>query len=177
MVSGNRYLPRGSNENTLCITSTGNVSVAGMVIPVVTRESHLGKTQLMFFPKKTLETCYDVLQNSLLLKLGIVILCPKYYMTFFMELFTTMVQRGIRFVSDYFPLFAAHLERYPQLTNQAFCYKIGTKCIGYMLCQMLISYKFQIVIIHQVEWLTNMNNYIPKIVSKSFSFFLYLSNY
>ena len=23
MVSGNRYLPRGSNENTLCITSTG----------------------------------------------------------------------------------------------------------------------------------------------------------
>ena len=28
VVSGNRYLPRGSNENTLCITSNGNVSVA-----------------------------------------------------------------------------------------------------------------------------------------------------
>ena len=76
---------------------------------------------------------------------------PKILYEIFMELFTTMVQRGIRFVSDYFPLFAAHLERYLQLTNQAFCYKIGTKCIGYMLCQMLISYKFQIVRIHQVE--------------------------
>ena len=36
VVSGNRYLPRGSNENTLCITSTGNVSVARWVIPLVT---------------------------------------------------------------------------------------------------------------------------------------------
>ena len=26
VVSTNRYLPRGSNENTLCITSTDNVS-------------------------------------------------------------------------------------------------------------------------------------------------------
>ena len=34
VVSGNRYLPRGSNENTLCITS--NVSVARWVIPLVT---------------------------------------------------------------------------------------------------------------------------------------------
>ena len=29
VVSGNRHIPRGSNENTLCITSTGNVSVDG----------------------------------------------------------------------------------------------------------------------------------------------------
>ena len=36
MVSGNRYLPRSSNENTLCITSTCNVSVARWVIPLVT---------------------------------------------------------------------------------------------------------------------------------------------
>ena len=36
VVTGNRYLPRGSNENTLCITSTGNVSVARWVIPLVT---------------------------------------------------------------------------------------------------------------------------------------------
>ena len=36
VVSGNRYLPRGSNENTLCITNTGNVSVARWVIPLVT---------------------------------------------------------------------------------------------------------------------------------------------
>ena len=36
VVSGNRYLPRGSNENTLCITSTGNVSVGRWVIPLVT---------------------------------------------------------------------------------------------------------------------------------------------
>ena len=27
-VSGNRYLPRGSNGNALCIAITGNVSVA-----------------------------------------------------------------------------------------------------------------------------------------------------
>ena len=56
VVSGNRYLPRGSNENTLCITNTDNVSVARWVIPLVTillftefaefRESHLGKTEL-----------------------------------------------------------------------------------------------------------------------------------
>ena len=36
VVSGNRYLPRGSNKNTLCITSTANVSVASWVIPLVT---------------------------------------------------------------------------------------------------------------------------------------------
>ena len=36
VLSGNRYLPRGSNENTLCITSTGNVSVARWVIALVT---------------------------------------------------------------------------------------------------------------------------------------------
>ena len=36
VVSGNRYLPRDSNENTLCITNTGNVSVARWVIPLVT---------------------------------------------------------------------------------------------------------------------------------------------
>ena len=35
VVSGNRYLPRGSNENTLCIASTDNVSVARWVIPLV----------------------------------------------------------------------------------------------------------------------------------------------
>ena len=36
VVRGNRYLPRGSNENKLCITSTGNVYVARWVIPLVT---------------------------------------------------------------------------------------------------------------------------------------------
>ena len=36
VVSANRYLPRGSNENTLCITSTDNISVARWVIPLVT---------------------------------------------------------------------------------------------------------------------------------------------
>ena len=36
VVIGNGYLPRGSNENTPCITSTGNVSVARWVIPLVT---------------------------------------------------------------------------------------------------------------------------------------------
>ena len=36
VVSGNRYLPQDSNENTLCITSTGNVYVARWVIPLVT---------------------------------------------------------------------------------------------------------------------------------------------
>ena len=36
VVTGNRYLPRGSNENTLCINSTGKVSVARRVIPLVT---------------------------------------------------------------------------------------------------------------------------------------------
>ena len=35
MMSGNRYLPRGSNENTLYITNTGNVFVAKWVIPLV----------------------------------------------------------------------------------------------------------------------------------------------
>ena len=37
VVSGNRYLPRGSNENIFCITSitsTGNVSIARWVIPL-----------------------------------------------------------------------------------------------------------------------------------------------
>ena len=36
VVSGGRYLPRGSSEITLCITSTDNVSVARWVIPLVT---------------------------------------------------------------------------------------------------------------------------------------------
>ena len=36
VVIGNRHLPRCSNENVLCITSTGNVSVASWVIPLVT---------------------------------------------------------------------------------------------------------------------------------------------
>ena len=36
VVSGNRYLPIGSNENELCITSTGNVFVASWEIPLVT---------------------------------------------------------------------------------------------------------------------------------------------
>ena len=36
LVSGNRYLPGGSNENTLFITSTGNVSVSRWVITSVT---------------------------------------------------------------------------------------------------------------------------------------------
>ena len=36
VVSGNRYLSRGSNENILCVTSTGNVSVARWIIPLVT---------------------------------------------------------------------------------------------------------------------------------------------
>ena len=35
-VSGNIYLPRGSNENTFCITSAGNVFVTRWVIPLVT---------------------------------------------------------------------------------------------------------------------------------------------
>ena len=35
VVSGNRYLPQDSDENTLCITSTGNVFVARWVIPLV----------------------------------------------------------------------------------------------------------------------------------------------
>ena len=35
VVSGNRYLPRGSNENALYITSTGNVSINRWVIPLV----------------------------------------------------------------------------------------------------------------------------------------------
>ena len=33
VVSGNRYLPRGSNENALYISGTGNVSVIRWVIP------------------------------------------------------------------------------------------------------------------------------------------------
>ena len=32
VVTGNRYLPRSSNENALFITSTGNVSVSRWVI-------------------------------------------------------------------------------------------------------------------------------------------------
>ena len=32
VVSSNRYLPRSSNENTLCITSTGNVSARWVTI-------------------------------------------------------------------------------------------------------------------------------------------------
>ena len=36
VVSGNRYLPRDSNENTLYITCTGNASVSRWVIPLVT---------------------------------------------------------------------------------------------------------------------------------------------
>ena len=36
VVTGNRYLPRGSNENALFITSTGNVSATRWVIPLVT---------------------------------------------------------------------------------------------------------------------------------------------
>ena len=36
VVTGNRYLPRGSNKNVLFITSTGNVSVSRWVITLVT---------------------------------------------------------------------------------------------------------------------------------------------
>ena len=36
VVTGKRYLPRGSNENALFITSTGNVSVSRWVITLVT---------------------------------------------------------------------------------------------------------------------------------------------
>ena len=36
VVSGNRYLPRGSNKNGHYITSTSNVSVGRWVIPLVT---------------------------------------------------------------------------------------------------------------------------------------------
>ena len=36
VVTDNRYLPRGSNENALHITSTGNVSVSRWVITLVT---------------------------------------------------------------------------------------------------------------------------------------------
>ena len=36
VVSSNRYRPRGSNENTLYITSTGDVSVSRWVITLVT---------------------------------------------------------------------------------------------------------------------------------------------
>ena len=36
VVTGNRYLPRGSNENALFITSTGNVSVSRWVLTLVT---------------------------------------------------------------------------------------------------------------------------------------------
>ena len=36
VVSGNRYLPRGSNGNALCITSTGNIFVTRYVLPLVT---------------------------------------------------------------------------------------------------------------------------------------------
>ena len=34
VVSGNRYLPRGSNGNALCITTTGIVFIARYVIPL-----------------------------------------------------------------------------------------------------------------------------------------------
>ena len=36
VVTGNRYIPRGSNENSLFINSTGNVSVTRWVITLVT---------------------------------------------------------------------------------------------------------------------------------------------
>ena len=36
VVSSNRYLPRGTNENILCITNTCNVFVIRWVIPLVT---------------------------------------------------------------------------------------------------------------------------------------------
>ena len=36
VMTGNRYLPKGSNENALFITSTGNVSVNKWVITLVT---------------------------------------------------------------------------------------------------------------------------------------------
>ena len=42
VVIGNGHLPRGSNENTLCITSTGNVSVARFGILLVTNLLDLG---------------------------------------------------------------------------------------------------------------------------------------
>ena len=36
VVSGNRYLPRDSDENVLCITSTSYVFVSRLVISLVT---------------------------------------------------------------------------------------------------------------------------------------------
>ena len=60
VVSGDRYLPRGSNDNALYITSTGNVFVARWVIPLwwyyfwilswftEFSEIHLGKTLIDF---------------------------------------------------------------------------------------------------------------------------------
>ena len=36
VVSGSRYLPQDSNENTLCITSPGNVYAVRWVMPLVT---------------------------------------------------------------------------------------------------------------------------------------------
>ena len=36
VVGSNRYLYRDSNENTLCITNTGNVFLARWVIPLLT---------------------------------------------------------------------------------------------------------------------------------------------
>ena len=36
VVSGTRYVPRGSNENAIYITGTGNVSVSRWVIPLAT---------------------------------------------------------------------------------------------------------------------------------------------
>ena len=36
VVSGNRYLPRGSNDNALYITTTGNISISRWLIPLVT---------------------------------------------------------------------------------------------------------------------------------------------
>ena len=35
VVTGNRYLPQGSSENTLCITITGNTPTTSWVIPLV----------------------------------------------------------------------------------------------------------------------------------------------
>ena len=36
MGSGNRYLPRGSNENVLSISVTGNVTISRYLVLVVT---------------------------------------------------------------------------------------------------------------------------------------------
>ena len=36
VVSGNRYLPRGSKENVLSATNTGNITMSRYVVQVVT---------------------------------------------------------------------------------------------------------------------------------------------